>query len=224
MTPQAFSLSLLALAFASASPAAAQDAAPILNRVDVERFVTSTAPADQAALAAHFRALADRAAADASRHQAMARAVPGGPRTDPAAMKAHCERLSRLGLEAEGTLRELAAHHAALAGGSASAAPAKGAKYQAGEGARKPSPEDAAALARRPATPDTHRALQAYFESFARDYRDQAAVHAAMATHYRTTSRLAPVAAHCDRLIERFQAIATEAEQAAAMHRSLAGK
>ena len=222
MNPQAFSLSLLALAFASASPAA-QEAAPILNRIDVERFVASTQPADQAALAAHFRALADRAATDATRHEAMARAVPGGPRTDGPAMKAHCERLARLGLEAEGTLRELAAHHAALAGGSASAAPAKGAKYQAGAGARKPRSEDMAALAARPSTPETHRALQTYFETFARDYRDQAAVHEAMATHYRTTSRLAPVAAHCDRLIERFKAIATEADQAAAMHGSLAG-
>lgn len=119
-------------------------------------------------------------------------------------------------------LRELAAHHATLAGGAPSAAPDKGAKYQAGAGAREPEADDMAALANKPSTPEKHRALQDYFETFAGRYADQAAGHAAMAAHYRTTGRLAPVANHCDRLVEQLRAIEAEARQAAAMHGALA--
>ena len=39
-----------------------------------------------------------------------------------------------------------------------------------------------------------------------------------MATLYRTTSRLAPVANHCDRLVTELRAAAAEARQAATMH------
>lgn len=217
-------LSFAALAFAALAPAAAAQpaASPILDAVEVRRLVASSEASDQAALATHFTALADRAAADARRHEAMGKAAPGGPRAPGAEWKAHCERLTRLGRDAEATLRELAAHHAKLAGGAPSAVPDKGAKYQAGAGAREPEADDMAALAAKPSTPENHRALQDYFETFARRYADQADGHAAMAAHYRTTSRLAPVANHCDRLVKQLRAIEAEARQAAAMHAALA--
>jgi hypothetical protein len=219
--------SLAALAFAALGPAAAAAQAPtspILDAVEVRRLVASTAIADQATLAAHFAALADRAADDARRHEAMGQAAPGGPRVHAGDWRSHCARLARLGRDAETTLRELAAHHATLAGGAASVAPARGARYQAGAGARAPEVGDMAALAARPATPEKHRALQDYFEAFAKRYAEQAAGHVAMGAHYRTTKSLAPVAAHCDRLVEQWRAIEAEARQAAAMHEALANR
>jgi hypothetical protein len=133
-------------------------------------------------------------------------------------MKAHCERLAGLERKASATLRELATHHAALGGGGVSTAPAGAAKYQAGAEARQPAPADMSALARRAATPADHRALQDYFQTFAKQYEAEADGHAGMAVLYRTTSRLAAVANHCDRLVTELRAAAGEATQAATMH------
>ena len=78
------------------------------------------------------------------------------------------------------------------------------------------------ALVRRAATPADHRALQDYFQTFAKRYQAEADGHAGMAVLYRTTSRLAPVANHCDRLVTELRAAAAEATQAATMHGLLA--
>jgi hypothetical protein len=76
------------------------------------------------------------------------------------------------GRDAAATLRDLAAHHTALAGGTPSAAPAAGRKYQAGAGARTPTDADLSALLRRPST--QLRAVQ-------NEARAAAAVHGALA-------------------------------------------
>jgi hypothetical protein len=123
---------------------------------------------------------------------------------------------------AAATLRELAEHHAALAGGSASTAPVAGRKYQAGAEAREPSEADMNALVGRAVTPADHRALQDYFQTFAKRYQAEADGHVGMATLYRTTSRLAAVANHCDRLVTELRDAAAEATQAATMHGLLA--
>ena len=78
------------------------------------------------------------------------------------------------------------------------------------------------ALVGRAATPADHRALQDYFQTFARRYATEADGHVGMATLYRTTSRLAPVATHCDRLVKELRDAAAEATQAATMHGRLA--
>ena len=67
------------------------------------------------------------------------------------------------------------------------------------------------ALVGRAVTPADHRALQDYFQTFAKRYEAEANGHVGMATLYRTTSRLAPVANHCDRLVKELRDAAAEA-------------
>jgi hypothetical protein len=225
MTPFTIRTSLAALAFVACGTGAALaqgSPSPVLDSVRVRQLVASVAPADQAALAAHFTALADRHASAARLHESMGQSAAGNPRGNGQEMKAHCRRLAGLERKASATLRELAAHHAALGGGAASTAPASGAKYQAGAEARQPSEADLNELARRAATPADHRALQDYFQTSAKRYEAEANGHAGMAVLYRTTSRLAPVANHCDRLVKELRDAAAEATQAATMHGQLA--
>jgi hypothetical protein len=226
MTSFTIRRSLAALAFVATGAGAALaqgTSSPILNTIEVRQLVASSVPADQAKLAAHFTALADRHDADARRHRAMGQAYVPGPRGQGLEMRTHCRRLAELGAQAAVTLRALATHHASLAGGAASSAPVAGIKYQAGADAREPSEADLTALAGRASTTAEHTILRDYFLAFARRYDEEADGHAGMATLYRTTSRLAPVAAHCDRLVTELRGIAAEARSAAAMHRLLAG-
>jgi len=225
MTPFTIRRFLAALAFVACGTGvvlAQGTQSPILDSVRVRQLVASEAPADQAALAAHFTALADRHASAARLHEAMGKSAAVNPRGNGQEMKAHCQRLARLERQASVTLRELAAHHAALGGGAASTAPPHAAKYQAGADARDPSVADMAEVAGRATTPADHRTLQDYFETFARKYEAEADGHVGMATLYRTTSRLAPVANHCDRLVSELRAAAAEATEAAKMHGLLA--
>jgi hypothetical protein len=225
MTPFTIRRSLAALAFAACGTGAAMaqgTPSPILDSVRVRQLVASEAKADQAALAAHFTALADRHASAATLHEKMGRAAAINPRGNGQEMKVHCQRLAGLERKASATLRQLAAHHAALGGGKTSTAPVGAADYQAGAEARQPGEADMEALARRASTPADHRALQDYFRTLAQRYEAEADGHAGMATLYRTASRLAPVATHCDRLVTELRAAAAEATQAATMHGVLA--
>ena len=225
MTSFTIRRSLAALAFvACGTGAALAQGSPstILDSVRVRQLVASEAPADQAMLAAHFTALADRHAAAARLHDRMGQSAAGNPRGNGQEMKAHCRRLAGLERKASATLRELAAHHAALGRGAASVAPVTGARYQAGAEAREPHEADMDALVGRAVTPADHRVLQDYFQTFAKQYTVEADGHVGMATLYRTTSRLAPVANHCDRLVAELRAAAAEATQAATMQGMLA--
>lgn len=225
MTRVSFSLPVLAFVVFGGTAAAQTSSSPILNTVELKQFAVSSAPADQAKVAAHFTALAQRHEADAQRHAEMAKRYVGvpGPRGGGREMAAHCRRLTDLGMKSAATLRELAKHHAALAGGAASVLPPNGAKYEAGAEARQPSEADLARLAGDAKTAADHKALEAYFQAFAKRYDEEADGHAGMATLYRTTSRLAPLAVHCDRLVTELRGIANEARTAAAMHATLAG-
>jgi hypothetical protein len=74
MAPFTIRRSLTALSFVAlcAGAAVAQGTpSPILDSVRVRQLVASEAPADQAALARHFTALADRHASAARLHDAM---------------------------------------------------------------------------------------------------------------------------------------------------------
>ena len=62
-----------------ANIATAQTPSPILNTLEVQKLVASTDPADNARLSAHFAALADRYAREATRHDAMAQAFIASP-------------------------------------------------------------------------------------------------------------------------------------------------
>ena len=225
MTPFTIRTSLAALAFVACGTGAAlaQDSpSPILDSVRVRQLVASEAPADQAALAAHFTALADRHASAGRLHDAMGQYAAGNPRGNGQEMKAHCQRLAGLERKASATLRELAAHHVALGrrvrvdgacergevpGGRRGARAERGRHERAGRpGCDAGRPPRAAGL----------------FQTFAKRYEAEANGHVGMATLYRTTSRLAPVANHCDRLVKELRDAAAEATQAATMHGLLA--
>jgi hypothetical protein len=204
--------------------AASQTASPILNALEVRKLVGSSEPGDNARLRAHFAALADKYAADAKRHTAMAQGFVGSPtRRVPANTAAdHCRRLAQLNTESADTLRELAAHHEKLAAGAPSIAPRGSARFQEGAGAPEPTDAELAALAAKASTPADHRALEEYFRSAATRYTTDANDHAAMAQAYRGT-RIAQVATHCDRLVKLGRDAAKEANEMAAHHGQLAG-
>ena len=222
----AFAL-LLFSAFALLAPASTVVRAQgsydaVLSTIEVRQLVASTAPDDQARLAAHFAALAARHATEAATHRKMAEADPGNPRGGGREMRVHCQRLVQLESKAAATLRELATHHAARATGGASTVPAGGAKYQAGAGAHQPSDAALAALAAKAASTADHRTLQDYFLTLATRSDAEAEDHAGMATAYRGAKTLEGMALHCDRLASEIRTVAGEARAAAAMHGTLA--
>jgi hypothetical protein len=149
-------------------------------------------------------------------------AYPGNPRGGGREMLVHCQHLAKLESQAAATLRTLATHHAALAAGAASSAPAGGATYEAGAGAHQPSDAELAALAAKAASTADHRTLQDYFLTLATRSDAEAAEHTAMAAAYRPVKTLAGMASHCDRLSSEIRAVAHEARAAAAMHGTLA--
>jgi hypothetical protein len=213
-------LALLALPGA----AIAQDTSAILSTLEVQQFVKRAEPADNARLGAHFAALADRYAADARRHTAMAAAFLGTPTRRVAATSSadHCKRLAVLNTQAADTLRELAAYHEKLAAGAAATLPKGGSRFQGGAGAPEPSEAQLSALAAKANTPADHHALEEYFLTAAKRYTADANDHAAMAQAYRGT-RIAQAAAHCDRLVTLSRDEAKESTAAAVMHKQLAG-
>jgi hypothetical protein len=225
MKPVHFHSLVFALAALVAIPAlaTAQTASPILNALEVQKLVASTDPADNERLSAHFAALADRFAREATRHDAMAQAFTAAPtRRTPANSAAdHCKRLATLNRQSAETLRELSAYHAKRAAGASAAAPKGGARFQAGAGAPEPSDDQLKALAARASTPADHHALEEYFQTAAKRYRDTANEHTAMAHAYRGT-RIAQAAVHCDRLVSLSNDEAKEATAAAEMHKGLA--
>lgn len=201
-----------------ASHALSQTASPILNTLEVQKLVASSAPDDNAKLSAHFAALADRYAAEAKRHATMAQSYVGNPnRSTGGGMSIHCQRLAELNTQSATTLRELADHHKALATGAASTAPAGGGRFQGGAGTAEPTEAELKALAAKAATPADHRALQEYFLTAAKRYTSDANAHTAIAQSYRGT-RIAQAADHCDRLVANAREAAKEATAAAAMH------
>ena len=203
--------------------ALAQARSPILNALEVRQLVASTDPVDNDRLSAHFAALADRYAREATRHDTMAQAFIAAPtRRTPANTAAdHCKRLAELNRQSADTLRELSAYHAKRAAGAAATAPKGAAQFHAGAGAPEPSDDELKALAARASTPADHHALEEYFLTAAKGYRDAVNEHTAMAQAYRGT-RIAQAAVHCDRLVSLSRDEAKEATAAAEMHKQLA--
>lgn len=201
-----------------AGNALSQTASPILNTLEVQKLVAGSGPDDNSKLSAHFAALADRYAAEAKRHTAMAQSYVGNPnRSTGSGMSIHCKRLAELNTQSATTLRALADHHKALAAGATSTAPAGGGRFQSGAGASEPTDAELKTLAAKAAAPADHRALQEYFLTAAKRYTSEANDHAAIARSYRGT-RIAQAADHCDRLVANAREAAKEATAAAAMH------
>ena len=184
----AVAVGVLALGVGAGNAVAQTAGSPVLNTVELRKLVTSTDPADNARLSAHFTALSERYAAEAKRHGAIAQGVVG-TRTQAASIAAadQYRRLAQLNAEAAEALRELAGHHEKLAAGVASRAPRQGAAFQRGAGAPEPTDAELRALAEKARTPSEHRSLAEYFSRLASRYDQDAADHAAMAQSYRCT-------------------------------------
>ena len=205
-----------------AGNALSQTASPILNTLEVQKLVASSEPGDNAKLSAHFTALADRYAAEASRHTTMAQSYVGNPnRSTGGGLSMHCKRLAELDTQSAASLRELAHHHKALAAGTASTASAAGARFQGDAGTSEPTEAELKGLAAKAVTPADHRAFQEYFLTAAKRYTADANDHSAIARSYRGT-RIAQAADHCDRLVANARESAKEATAAAEMHAQLA--
>jgi len=198
----------------------------LLSPLEVQQLMSHGEPGDQARLAAHFTALADRYAADAKRHTAMAGASVGNPsRNLNTGLNGHCRRLATLNTQSAATAREMATYHQQLAKGASATPPSGGGPFH-GVPTVQPSDEALSALAANARTAADHQQLQAYFLELAKRYTREAAEHTALARTYRglprdPTGGLA-MAKHCDQLAATARAEAKEANAAAAMHEALA--
>ena len=206
-----------------AGSTAAQDKSPaLLNSLEVQQLVKRAEPADNARLAAHFIALADRYVAEAKRHTSMAQSFVGNPsRSLGTGMSAHCKRLADLNTQSATELRELATYHQKLSSGAAATPPAGGSRFEGGAGAPAPTEPEINAMAAKASTPADHHALEEYFLTLAKRYTADATEHATTANTYRGT-KIAQAAVHCDTLVRKSKDAAKEATEAAAMHKQLA--
>ena len=203
---------------------AAQEKPPgPLNSLEVQQLVKRAEPGDNARLAAHFTALADRYGAEASRHMSMAQSFVGNPsRNLGTGRSAHCKQLADLNTQSATELRELASYHQKLASGAAATPPVAGARFEGGTGAPAPTDQELNAMAAKASTPADHRGLEEYFLTLAKQYTAAATEHATTANTYRGT-KIAQAAVHCDNLVRLSRDAAKEATAAAEMHKQLAG-
>ena len=218
-------LTVAALAvFAFVANAAAQTKpSGLLNSLEVQQLVNRGEPGDHARLVVHFTTLADRYTAEAKKHKAMAQSFVGHPsRSLGSGMSVHCKRLADLNTQSADTVRELATYHDKLASGMPATPPAGAAHFQGGGGAPRPTQKELNALAAKASTTAEHHVLEEYFLTLARRYTAEANEHTAIAQTYRGT-RIAQAAAHYDRLAALARDSAKEANEAAAMHKQLAG-
>ena len=202
---------------------AAQEKPPgPLNSLEVQQLVKRAEPGDNARLAAHFTALADRYAAEAKRHASMAQSFVGNPsRNLGSGMSAHCKQLADLNTKSATELRELAAYHQKLVSGATATKPAGVARFEGGAGAPAPTEQELNAMAAKASSPADHRALEEYFLTLAKRYTADATEHATTANTYRGT-KIAQAAVHCDSLVRLMRDAAKEATNAAEMHKQLA--
>lgn len=191
----------------------------ILNELELRQALSGTDAPDHAKLTAHFTALADRYAADAVRHEAMAKSAPAGPQKGIGLdLRAHCTSLAKRNKQLEASARELAKMHTSAVPGQAQTGAAKGLPKDMG--ARKASDDELAAFAEKATAAGDHRALADYFTKLSERYAADASAHAGMATLYRT-GRTPGMAIHCERLAEMARGAAAEAKEAAAQHASM---
>lgn len=202
--------------------AAQEKATGLLSRPEVQQLVARAEPADNARLAVHFVALADRYTAEAKRHLAMSQSFAGNPnRSLGSGMSMHCKRLADLNTQEATTVRELAAYHEKLAAGTPATPPRDGARFQGGAGASEPTGKQVTALAAKAGSPAEHKALEEYFVTLAKRYTAAAEEHVALAQIYRGT-KIAQAAVMQDRLAQLDRDTVKEATAAAEMHKQLA--
>ena len=220
---RSLSIAAIAVLTFAGSVAAQEKPLGLLNSLEVQQLVKRAEPGDNARLAAHFTALADRYSAEAKRHTSMAQSFVGNPsRNLGSGMSAHCKQIADLNTKSATELRELASYHQKLASGAAATPPTGSASFEGGAAARVPTDQELNALATKASTPSDHQALEEYFRTLAKRYTADATEHAATANTYRGT-KIAQAAVHCDSLVRLSKEEAKEATAAADMHKQLAG-
>jgi hypothetical protein len=217
-----FALAAAALVSVSGIAVAQEKPSGLLNTLEVRELASRAEPADNARLALHFRAVADRYAAEAKRHTAMAQSFVGNPnRNLGSGMSVHCKQLATLNTQGATALRELAEYHQKLAAGTPATPPRDAARFQAGTGAPEPTDRELSALAEKASTPGDHRRLEEYFLALAKRYTAEANDHVALAQTYRGT-RIAQAAVIHDRLAGFARESAKEASASADVHKGIA--
>ena len=136
---RSLSIAAVAVVTFAGSVAAQEKSSGLLNTLEVQQLVKRAEPGDNARLATHFTALAERYDAEAKRHTSMAQSFVGNPsRNLGSGMSAHCKQLADLSTKSATELRELAAYHQKLASGATATPPAAGARFEGGAGAPAP--------------------------------------------------------------------------------------
>ncbi len=213
---------LILLAYSPNIPAQ-ESSSMLLNSLEVQQLVKRAEPADNARLADHFAALADRYDAEAKRHTSMSQSFTGNPiRNLGTGMAQHCRQLADLNSKSSKTLRDLATYHKGLAVGAAVKPPAGARPFESGAGAQKPTDQELNAMAAKASTPADHRALEDYFLNLAKRDTTEAGEHVALAQAYRGT-KIAQAAVHHDLLAQLARDSAKKATAAAEMHKQMAG-
>lgn len=172
------SIALPAAVFMAAAGTLAGQERPneLLNSLEVRQLVARGEPADNARLAVHFSALADRYSAEAKRHVSMSQSSVGNPsRNLGTGMSIHCKQLADLNTKSATTVRELVAYHEKLAAGTPATPPRDGARFQGGAGAPEPTQKELNALATKAGTPAEHKTLEEYEATAAAEMHKQLA-------------------------------------------------
>jgi len=219
---RSLSIAAIAVLTFAGSVTAQEKPSGLLNTLEVQQLVKRAEPGDNARLATHFTALAERYTAEAKRHTSMAQSFVGNPtRNFGTGTSTHCKQLANLNTQSATELRELASYHQELESGTTATPPAAGARFEGGAGAPAPTDQELNAMAAKASTPADHRALEEYFLMLAKRYTAEATEHATTANIYRGT-RIAQAAVYFDNLVRLSKDAAKEATAAAEMHKQLA--
>lgn len=220
-------VAIAAVAFVGiASVAAGDTPSNVFHKLAVQKLVSAETPLANLALAAHFRAVADRYLEEAARHRATAAVYRVHPNRAAVATSAasHCEREAARATGWAAEARELAAYHVEHAAGRPAVLPMGATELWAGRGAPEPTPDQLHKLALLARTRTDHLELAEYYTTVAKKKAASAANRQAMATAYRAGIRnsLLDVAFTWDRLARLATKEARTAEEAANRHRQLA--
>jgi hypothetical protein len=207
-----------------ASPAAADTPPNLFHKLAVQKLVAAETPIAHLALAAHFRAVADRYLEDAARHRATAAAYTVHPyRAVETSAATHCDREAARAAGWAAEARELAAYHVDHAAGRPAVLPMGATELWAGRGAPEPTADQLHQLTLLARTRSDHLVLAEHYTTVAKEKAAAADARLRMATAYRTGIRgLLDVAFTWDRLARLANREARKAEEAANRHTQLA--
>jgi hypothetical protein len=209
----------------AASLAAADTPSIVFHKLAVQKLVAAETPATNLALAAHFRAVADRYLDEAARHRATAAVYAVHPKTTAAATAAlHYEREAWLATQWAAEARELAAYHVDHAAGRPAVLPMGATELWGGRGAPEPTADQLHKLALLARSRSDHLVLAEYYATVAKNSATTARDRKRMAAACRAGIRnsLHDVGATWDRLARLASKEARKAEEAANRHKQLA--